>query len=52
VNQATRGKIRFLKLLLEYIPSVDNVLVRERKLPKNLVEIFTKSLYESRDSDD
>jgi uncharacterized protein DUF5681 len=52
VNQATRGKIRFLKLLLEYIPSVDNVLVRERKLPRNLVEIFTKSLYESRDSDD
>jgi hypothetical protein len=52
VNQATRGKMRFLKLLLEYLPSMDNVLVRERKLPRNLVGTFTKSLYEPETQDD
>jgi len=40
VNRAALGNSRFLKLLLEYIPSVDIVLGRKRKLRKNLVQIL------------
>ena len=40
VNRAALGNSRFLKLLLEYIPSVDVVLSRKRKLRKNLVQIL------------
>ncbi len=40
VNRAALGNSRFLKLLLEYIPSVDVVLGRKRKLRKNLVQIL------------
>jgi Family of unknown function (DUF5681) len=47
VNRAALGNARFLKLLLEYIPSVDIVLARNRKPPKNLVQIIYKRLYES-----
>jgi|ERR1035437_233826 hypothetical protein len=42
VNRAALGNSRFLKLLLEYIPSVDAVLGRKRKLRKNLVQILRK----------
>ncbi|MGB8412193.1 MAG: DUF5681 domain-containing protein [Candidatus Binatus sp.] len=40
VNRAALGNSRFLKLLLEYIPSVDIVFGRKRKLRKNLVQIL------------
>jgi hypothetical protein len=40
VNRAALGNSRFLKLLLEYIPSVDIILGRKRKLRKNLVQIL------------
>ena len=40
VNRAALGNSRFLKLLLEYIPSVDAVLGHKRKLRKNLVQIL------------
>src|ERR1035437_6048416 len=42
VTRAALGNSRFLKLLLEYIPSVDAVLGRKRKLRKNLVQILRK----------
>jgi hypothetical protein len=43
---------RFLKLLLEYIPSVDIVLVRDLKPPKKLDQRIRKALSESMNSDD
>ena len=46
VNRAALGDARFVKLLLEYIPSVDIALVRKRKSPKNLVQIVRKRLLE------
>jgi len=44
VNRAALGNSRFMKLLLEYIPSVDIVVGRNRKprKRKNLVEILRK----------
>ena len=52
VNRAALGNSRFLKLLLEYIPSVDVVLGRKRKPRENGVQILRKALYESINSDD
>jgi hypothetical protein len=52
VNRAALGNARFQRLLLEYIPSVDIALDRNRKPPKNLVQIIRKRLLESMDSDD
>lgn len=52
VNRAALRNSRFMKLLLEYIPSVDIALDRNRKPPKNLNQVIRRSLYESKDSDD
>lgn len=52
VNQAALGSARFQKLLLEYLPSVDATLDRDRKQPKNLAKLVRTSLLESINSDD
>ena len=52
VNRAALGSPRFERLLLEYIPSVDSVLYRDRRQPKNLNKIIRTRLLKSIDSDD
>lgn len=52
VNRAALGSPRFQRLLLEYIPSVDRVLDRDRRQPKNLNKLIRSRLFKSMDSDD
>jgi hypothetical protein len=52
VNRAALGRPRFERLLLEYIPSVDRVIDRDRRHPKNLTKLLSSSLLRSMDSDD
>jgi hypothetical protein len=52
VNRAALGSPRFQRLLLEYIPSVDSVLDRDRRQPKNLNKMIRSRLFRSMDSDD
>ncbi len=52
VNRAALGSPRFQRLLLEYIPSVDSVLDRDRRQPNNLNKTIRSRLLKSMDSDD
>jgi len=52
VNRSALGIVRFQRLLMEYIPSVDSVFDRDRRQPKNLDKIIRSRLLKSMDSDD